>query len=74
MYLERFIYTNWGHYFYGPWRGNRHFTWSSESHQGLAACSAKAVPSFISYHKTLSVGPASEMKPETSRPSFQAVY
>ena len=50
--------TNWGHYFYvSYWRPNRHFTWSSESREGLAACSAKGVPSFLSYFKTLSVGP-----------------
>ena len=36
---------------------NRHFTWSSESREGLAACGAKGVPSFLSYFKTLSVGP-----------------
>ena len=66
MYLARFIYTNWGHYFYVSWRGDRHFTWLSESRQGLAACRAKAVISFLSYFKTLSVGPASEMEPATS--------
>ena len=50
--------TNWGHYFYvSYWRLNRHFTWSSESREGLAACGAKRVPSFLSYFKTLSVGP-----------------
>ena len=32
--------------------------WSSEPHEGLAVCRAKAVPSFLSYFKTLSVGPA----------------
>ena len=67
MYLARFIYTNWGHYFYGSWRGDRHFTWSSESRQGLAPFSARVVPSFISYFKTLSVGLASGIEPATSR-------
>ena len=33
-------------------------SWSSEPHQGLAACSAKGAPSFLSYFKTLSIGPA----------------
>ena len=28
---------------------DRHFTWSSEPREGLAACSAKEVPSFVSY-------------------------
>ena len=74
MYLAQFIYSNWGHYFYVSWRGDRHFTWSSESRQGLAACSAKEVPSFLSYFKTLSVGPASEMELATSGSSFQALY
>ena len=35
--------------FYFPyWRGNRHFTWSSKPREGLAACSTKVVPSFLS--------------------------
>ena len=37
------------------WRGDRHFTWSFEPREGLAACSAKRVPSFLSYFKTLSL-------------------
>ena len=40
--------TNRGHYFYiSYWRRDRHFTWSSEPREGLAACSAKGVPSFL---------------------------
>ena len=35
--------------------------------EGLAACSAKGVPSFLSYFKTLSTGPALGIKPATSR-------
>ena len=31
--------------------------WSSEPREGLAACSAKGVPSLLSYFKTLSIGP-----------------
>ena len=45
-------------YFFSYWRRDRHFTWSSEPREGLAACSAKGVPSFLSYFKTLSIGPA----------------
>ena len=41
--------------------------WSSEPHEGLAVCRAKAVPSFLSYFKTLSVGPAPGIEPPTSR-------
>ena len=40
--------------------------WSSEARKGLAACSAKAVPSFFSYFKTLSIGLALGMKLVTS--------
>ena len=49
------------------WRRDRHFTWSSEPREGLAACSAKGVPSFLSYFKTLSIGPAPEIELATSR-------
>ena len=60
--------ANWGHYFYvSYWRRDRHFTWSSQPREGLAACSAKEVPSFLSYFKTLSIGPAPGIKPATSR-------
>ena len=34
---------------------------------GLAACSAKEVPSFLSHFKTLSNGPAPRIKPTTFR-------
>ena len=46
---------------------NRHFTWSLEPLEGPAACSAKGVPSFLSYFKTLSVGPVLGIEPATSR-------
>ena len=36
---------------------------SFEPREGLAFCRAKAVPSFLSYFKTLSIGPARESKP-----------
>ena len=38
------------------WRQDRHFMWSSKPCEGLAACSTKRVPSFLSYFKTLSIG------------------
>ena len=60
--------VNWGHYFYvSYWRRDGHFTWSSEPRKGLAACSAKEVPSFLSHFKTLSNGPAPGIEPATSR-------
>ena len=63
--------TNWGHYFYAShWRRDRHFTWSSEPRVDLAICwanMAKAVPSFLSYFKTLSIGSAPGIEPATSR-------
>ena len=45
-----------------------HFTcmWSSEPCKDLAICRAKEVPSFLSYFKTLSIGPLLEIKPTTS--------
>ena len=41
--------------------------WSSEPREGLAACSVKAVPAFLSYFKTLSIGSAPGIKPVASR-------
>ena len=43
------------------------FTWSSEPSEGLAVCTAKAVPSFLSYLRTPSIGPAQEIEPAASR-------
>ena len=37
-----------------------HFTWSSEPREGPAVFRAKAVLSFLSYFKTLSIGPPRE--------------
>ena len=45
---------------------DRHFTWSSEPREGPAACSAKGVPSFNSYFKTVSGGPLPRIEPSTS--------
>ena len=40
--------TNWGHYFYvSGWRRDRHFKWSFEPREGLAAYRAKG-STFIS--------------------------
>ena len=41
--------------------------WSSDPHEGVAACSAKVVSSFLSYFKTLSIGPAAGIEPATTR-------
>ena len=41
--------------------------WSSEPREGPAAFRAKGVPSFLSYFKTLSIGPAPRIEPATSR-------
>ena len=55
------------------WRRDLHFTWSSEPRKGLAICRAKVVPllplplpSFLSYFKTLSIGPVPVIEPATS--------
>ena len=59
--------ANWGRYFYvSNWRRNRHFTWSFEPREGLAVCTAKGVPSFLSYLKTLSIGQVPGIEPATS--------
>ena len=65
---------NWGHYFYvSNLRRDRHFKWSSEPRKGLTACSAKGVPSLLSYFKTLSIGPALGIEPATLRSSSSAL-
>ena len=45
----------------------RGLQWTTEPREGPAACSAKGVPSFLSYFKTLSIGPAPGIEPATSR-------
>ena len=40
---------------------------SSKSHDGLEVCRAKAIPSFLSYLKTLSIGQTLGIEPATSR-------
>ena len=61
-------------FYVSNWRRDRHFTWSSEPREGLACCSAKGVPSFLSYFKTLSIGPAPGIKPATSRSAVNTFY
>ena len=48
---------------------DRHFTRSSEPRQGLATCTATGVqvPPFLSYFKTLRIGPAPGIEPVTAR-------
>ena len=64
MYLE-VESANWGHYFYvSYWRRDRHVTWSSQPPEGPAACSAKGLPSFLSYSlKTVSRVQSRELNP-----------
>ena len=60
------------------WRRDRHFTWSSEPREGPAACSAKGVPSFLAYFKTLSIlrpwVSAPGIEPATSRSAVNTLY
>ena len=49
-------------FYFSYWRGDGHFTWSSEPREGLSSCSTKVVPSFLSYFKTLSISPAPGMR------------
>ena len=49
--------------------------WSSKPREGQAACSAKGVPSFLCYFKTLSVGLDPGIQPATSHSAFiKALY
>ena len=63
--------TNWGHYILrlqlemGP---------PSEPREGLAWFSAKGVPSFLGYFKTLSIGLAPAIEPATSRSAVNTLY
>ena len=47
------------------WRRDRHFARSSKPREGLPVCRAKEVPSFLSYFKTQSIGPAPRIEPAT---------
>ena len=67
MYLSQKYLYYWGHYFHvSYWRRDLHFMLSSEPLKGLAACREKVVPSFLSYFKTLSIGPVPWIEPMTS--------
>ena len=61
-------------FYVSNWRRDRHFTWSSEPREGLACCSAKGVPSFLGYFKTLSIGPAPGNERATSREMFNTTF
>ena len=61
-------------FYVSNWTRDRHFTWSYEPREGLACCSAKGVPSFLGYFKTLSIGPAPGIEPATSRSAVNALY
>ena len=62
----------WGHYFYiSHCKQDGHFTY--EPKEGLAICRAKAVPSFLSYFKTLSIGPVLAIEPMISLSTMLSV-
>ena len=62
----------WGHYFYiSHCKQDGHFTY--EPKEGLAICRAKAVPSFLSYFKTPSIGPVLAIEPMTSLSTMLSV-
>ena len=61
-------------FYVSNWRRDHHFTWSSEPCEGLACCSAKGVPSFLSYFMTQSIGPAPGIKPATFRSAVNTLY
>ena len=65
MYLATKVLTGDNIFYVTYWRRDRYITWSSEPREGLAACNAKGVPSFPSYFKTLSNGPAPGIGPAT---------
>ena len=70
MFLARKYQSR--HYFYVSYlRPDRHFTWSSEPRQDLAARKANEVPSFLSIFKTLSIGLAPRIEPVTSLSAFK---
>ena len=51
---------------------NHHFAWSSEPREAI--CRAKAVLSFLSHVKTLSVGLVPGIEPATSRSAVKHSY
>ena len=71
MYLASKVLIEDTIFYVSNWRRDRHFTWSSEPREGLAVCRAKEVPSFLSYFKTLSIGPTKGIEPATFRCAFK---
>ena len=63
------IFTSFTVNNYCKWDG--HFSY--ESKEGLAICRAKAVPSFLSYFKTLSIGPVLAIEPMISLSTMLSV-
>ena len=61
-------------FYVSTWRRDRHFTWPSEPRKGLTDCTAEGVPSFLSYFKTLSIGPAPGIEPVTSPSVVNMLY
>ena len=61
-------------FYVSNWRRDRHFPWSSEPREGLAACTAKGVTSLLSYFETLSIGPTPGIEPATSRSAVNTFY
>ena len=53
------------------WRLDCHFTWSFKPREGPAVCRAKEAPSFLSYFKTLSIGPTLGKEPAISRSAVE---
>ena len=65
MYSTRKYY--WGHYFYvSYWRRDRHFTLSSEPHEGLTACSTKRQREYL--HFSVILRPWVLVQPRESNP------
>ena len=63
------IFTSFTVNNYCKWDG--HFSY--EPKEGLAICRAKAVPSFLSYFKTLSIGPVLAIESMTSLSTMLSV-
>ena len=61
-------------FYVSNWRRDRHFKWSSKPRESLTCCSAKGVPSFLGYFKTLSIGPSPGIEPATSRSAVNTLY
>ena len=63
IWVSRHFARKYYYFYVSNWKWDRHFTWSFEPRGGLAACTAKGVPSFLSYFKTLSIsGPGNRTR------------